>query len=81
MTPQGGWVANMVGQYAQPIGSFLGNQFGNQGLGAAIGGVASQIGRMLPFSADPYSAYQQQALQQAQLQAQQGQFGGQQTIH
>lgn len=72
MAPQG-WLGNIVGQIAQPVGGFLGGQFGNQQLGSTIGGIAGQLGRMLPFAADPWSAYAQQA-QQAQLQ-------GQQTVH
>jgi hypothetical protein len=59
IAPQG-WLGDMVSQYAQPVGGFIGSQFGNQGLGSAIGGIAGQLGRMLPLSADPWSAYQAQ---------------------
>lgn len=75
LTPQGGWFGNLVRQVAQP----LGGAFGNAGLGNTIGGIAGQLGGMLPFGADPVTqAYLQQA-QQAQLaqQAQQAQLAQQ----
>jgi len=72
-------LAGLAGQYAQPIGSFIGSQFGNQQLGSTIGGIAGQLTGLFPQSADPYAAYAQQA-QQAQL-AQMAQLGGQQTMH
>ena len=64
------WISDALTQYALPVGSFIGTQFGNQPLGSAIGTVASQIGRLLPQQADPYGGYPQQA-----------QYGGQQTLH
>jgi hypothetical protein len=80
MSPQG-WFGNLVGQYAQPIGSALGGMLGNQGIGSAIGGAAGQLGQMLPFGADPYSAWlQQQAIAQqyrGMQQYQPGQMMGQ----
>ena len=79
LAPQG-WFGNLIGHVAQPLGGALGGLFGNAGLGNTIGGVAGQIGRMLPFSADPVSAayaqqQQLQQLQQAQLAQQLGQQG------
>ncbi len=60
LSPQG-WVGNLIGQVGQPLGGAIGGLFGQSGLGNQIGGVASQLGRMLPFSADPMQqAYQQQ---------------------
>jgi hypothetical protein len=87
ISPQG-WFGNLVGQYAQPAGSTIGGWLGNQGLGGAIGGAVGQLGQMLPFGADPYSAWlQQQAIasqyrgmggmQQFQP-GQMGMYGGQQ---
>lgn len=70
LAPQSNWVSNLVGQYAQPVGSFLGNQLGNPTLGNALGTVASQFSRLIPFQAGPYNPYAQQA-----------QYGGQQTLH
>ncbi|MDY7574062.1 hypothetical protein [Actimicrobium sp. CCI2.3] len=67
LAPQG-WFGNLLGQVGQPLGGIIGGAFGNAGLGNTIGGVASQIGRLLPFNADPVAAaYAQQAIQQAQL--------------
>lgn len=71
MAPQG-WFGNLIGAVGQPLGSAIGGMFGNANLGGQIGGAASQIGRMLPFGADPIS---QAYAQQAQLAQQQGQFG------
>ncbi|MES2295390.1 MAG: hypothetical protein V4582_00025 [Pseudomonadota bacterium] len=69
--PQG-WFGNLIGQVGQPLGSAIGGLFGNAGLGGSIGGVASQIGRILPFAADPVTlAYAQQQQQQQQQQLQQ----------
>jgi hypothetical protein len=62
----------MIKRVAQPVGGFIGGQLGNQGLGNTIGGIAGQIGGMLPFAADPWTAYAQQ---------QQQPFAGQQTLH
>jgi hypothetical protein len=69
MAPQG-WLGNAIKRVAQPVGGFIGGQFGNRNLGSSIGGIAGQIGGMLPFSADPWTAYAQQA-----------QLGAQQTLH
>jgi hypothetical protein len=76
MTPQG-WFGNLIGSVAQPVGSAIGGLFGRPDVGGTIGGVAGQLGRMLPFGADPLTqAYLQQAqLQQAQLAQQQAQLG------
>jgi hypothetical protein len=60
MAPQG-WLGNLIGQYGQPAGAAIGSWLGNQGIGSAIGGAASQLGQMLPFGSDPYAAYAQQA--------------------
>jgi hypothetical protein len=79
MTPQG-WFGNALSQFGQPVGSFIGGLAGNQQLGNTIGGIASQLGGMLPFSVDPYQMQQlaqQLAQQQAQQQALQGQQGQQ----
>ncbi len=67
MAPQG-WLGNLIGQVGQPLGGAIGGMFGNSGLGSTIGGVAGQLGRMLPFGADPVS--QAYAQQQAQMSAQ-----------
>jgi hypothetical protein len=69
MAPQG-WLGNAIKRVAQPVGGFIGSQLGNRGLGTTIGGIAGQIGGMLPFSADPWTSYAQQA-----------QLGAQQTLH
>jgi 16S rRNA C1402 N4-methylase RsmH len=67
LAPQG-WFGNLLGQVGQPLGGVIGGAFGNAGLGNTIGGIAGQLGRMLPFNADPVAAaYAQQAIQQAQL--------------
>ena len=88
LAPQG-WLSNAITQYARPVGGFIGEQLGNQGLGAAIGGVAAQLGRYMPASVDPYGQQFGNQLggqlggqftgQQAQY-GQSGQFG-QQTVH
>jgi hypothetical protein len=72
--PQG-WFGNLIGSVGQPLGGAIGGLFGNAGLGSTIGGVAGQIGRMLPFGADPISQAYAQQIQQAQ-QAQLGQANG-----
>lgn len=69
MAPQG-WLGNAIKRVAQPVGGFIGGQLGNRNLGTTIGGIAGQIGGMLPFSADPWTTYAQQA-----------QLGAQQTLH
>jgi hypothetical protein len=86
VAPQG-WISNAITQYARPVGGFIGEQLGNQGLGAAIGGVAAQLGRYIPASADPYGQQfggqlggQLGAPLSAQFAGQQAQFG-QQTVH
>jgi len=71
MAPQG-WVADAFSQFGKPLGGFIGGLAGNQQLGSTIGGIASQLGGMLPFSVDPY-----QMQQLAQQQAQQGQLAPQ----
>jgi len=73
--PQG-LIGNTIAQFGQPVGSYIGGQLGNQQLGSTIGGIAAQLGSMLPFSADPYQMQRlaQQQSQQGQL-APQGWFG------
>ena len=84
LAPQG-FFGNLLGQVGAPLGGAIGGRFGNRGLGQQIGGIAGQLGRLLPFEAgpqgyDPYAQYQQQAA--AQLAPQGfvgdllGQFGG-----
>ena len=70
LAPQG-WFGNVLGQIGQPFGSAIGGIFGNPALGSSIGGIASQVGRYLPFSADPIQANYAQQLQQLQQQLQQ----------
>jgi hypothetical protein len=84
LNPQG-WFGDIVNQVGRPLGGAIGGAFGNAGLGNAIGDVASQIGRILPFNVDPqslmanppvaYYAYQRllQQVQQLQQQLQQQQ--------
>jgi len=70
LAPQG-FVGNLIGQYGQPAGSAIGGLFGQAGLGGQIGGIASQLGRLLPFQQDPIAqAYAQLAQQQQQIQQQ-----------
>lgn len=69
LAPQG-FVGDLIGQIGQPVGGAIGGLFGNAGLGSTIGAAAGQLGRLLPFSADPMQAY----VQQGQL-APQGFFG------
>jgi hypothetical protein len=72
IAPQG-WFGNLIGQVGQPLGGAIGGLFGNAGLGNTIGGMAGQLGRMLPFGADPVTqAYAQQQLAQQQAQLGQG---------
>ncbi|KRB84946.1 hypothetical protein [Noviherbaspirillum sp. Root189] len=74
LAPQG-FFGDLIGQIGQPLGGAIGGLFGNAGLGSTIGGAAGQLGRLLPFGADPISqAYAMQQAQQAQL-APQGFFG------
>ena len=74
IAPQG-WFGNALSQLGQPLGGLLGGLAGNQQLGNTIGGIASQFGGMLPFSADPYQM--QQLAQQQQQQQQPGQLAPQ----
>ncbi len=72
LAPQG-LFGNLIGQLGQPVGGAIGSLFGQSGLGNQIGGIAGQLGRMLPFQMDPMQqAWAQQ--QMAQL-APQGLFG------
>jgi hypothetical protein len=88
LAPQGA-IGNFIGQYGQPIGNAIGGAFGNAQLGGTIGSLAGQLGKMLPFGADPYSQQYAGYPQGAQAMAgpfaggqQAGGFGGQQpTIH
>ncbi len=60
LSPQG-WFGNLIGQIGQPVGSAVGSIFGQPHIGSQLGGYAGQLGRMLPFSADPMQqAYAQQ---------------------
>ena len=54
LAPQG-WLGNLVKSVAQPLGGAIGGAFGNAGLGNTIGGIAGQLGGLLPFGADPAS--------------------------
>ena len=85
IAPQG-WFGNLLGQVGQPLGSTIGNIFGNAGLGGNIGNVAGQLGRMLPFGADPVAAAYAQQAQLGQANGyypiQQGSpYAAQQTLH
>jgi hypothetical protein len=65
LSPQG-WFGNLIGQIGQPLGSAVGSIFGQPHIGSQLGGYAGQLGRMLPFSADPMQqAYGQQVPTQA----------------
>src|SRR5260370_1201323 len=69
LVPQG-LFGNLLGSIGQPLGGAIGGIFGNPQLGGQIGGGIGQLGRLLPFTADPVTnAYVQQA-QLAQQQAQ-----------
>jgi hypothetical protein len=70
LSPQG-WFGNLIGQIGQPLGSAVGSIFGQPHIGSQLGGFAGQLGRMLPFSADP--------MQQAYGQQTQGQQAYQQS--
>jgi hypothetical protein len=52
LAPQG-WFGNLIGQVGRPLGGAIGGMFGNSGLGSTIGGVAGQLGSLLPFAAGP----------------------------
>jgi hypothetical protein len=77
LAPQG-FVGNLLGQIAQPVGTGLGSIFGNSQLGGTLGGVAGQLARFLPFNVDPVTAAYAQQAQQAQF-APQSLFGGVQS--
>ena len=69
-----GWFGNRTKHVARPLGGAIGGAFGTAGMGNTIGGIAGQLGGMLPFGADPMSmAYMQQAQQEAQMQQMQPQ--------
>jgi hypothetical protein len=53
LAPQG-FFGDLIGSVAAPIGSAIGGAFGHGETGQAIGGLAGQAARWLPFSADPY---------------------------
>src|ERR1700730_18094192 len=57
LAPQG-FFGNLLGQVGAPLGSVVGSALGNQGLGQQIGSVAGQLGRFLPFEANPQLAPQ-----------------------
>jgi hypothetical protein len=67
-----GWLGNPISQFGQSLGGLIGGMAGNQQQGRSIGSIAGHLGRMLPFSVDPYQL--QQIQQQQQLVAQQGQL-------
>jgi hypothetical protein len=69
LSPQG-WVGNLIGQVGQPLGGAIGGIFGQSGLGSSIGNVAGQLGRLLPFGADPQLIAQAMQQQHQQLQQQ-----------
>src|SRR5262245_42036222 len=50
LAPQG-VVGNLLSQLGQPFGGAIGGALGNQGLGSAIGGLASKLGSFLPSRA------------------------------
>lgn len=52
LTPLGFW-GNLLGSVAQPIGGAIGGLLGNQQLGSTLGGLAGQLGRLMPFGVDP----------------------------
>ncbi|GIZ50051.1 hypothetical protein [Noviherbaspirillum aridicola] len=72
LAPQG-FFSNLLGSVGRPLGGLIGGAFGNQQLGNTIGGVAGQLGKLLPFGVDPMTAaaYEQQLQQQLQQQQQQ----------
>lgn len=67
IAPQG-WFGNLISSVGQPLGGAIGGLFGNAGLGRTIGGVAGQLGGMLPFGADPVAQAYAQQQQLAQMQ-------------
>ena len=48
-----GFFGNLLGQLGQPLGGAIGSVFGNPQLGSQIGGLASGLGRFVPFGVDP----------------------------
>ncbi len=80
LAPQG-MFGNLIGQLGQPLGGAIGGLFGQPGMGSQIGGIASQLGRMLPFQMDPMQqAWVQQQQQPYGTQGQQNYTAGQ-TLH
>lgn len=55
LAPQG-LFGNLLGALGQPLGGLAGGLLGNPRLGAQFGGLAGQLGALLPFGADPFSA-------------------------
>jgi hypothetical protein len=55
LQPQG-FFGNLLGQLGQPLGGAIGSILGNPPLGGQIGGLASGLGRLLPFGVDPLTA-------------------------
>jgi hypothetical protein len=55
LSPQG-FFGDLVGRFAQPVGGVVGGMLGNRALGSQLGGIAGQLGRMIPFGVDPMSA-------------------------
>ena len=70
LSPQG-WFGNLIGQIGQPLGSAVGGIFGQPHIGSQLGGYAGQLGRMLPFSADPIQQAYGQQTQGQQIHGQQ----------
>jgi hypothetical protein len=52
LRPQG-FFGDLFGTIGAPLGGAIGGIFGNSDLGTTIGGLAGQLGRILPFSAGP----------------------------
>ena len=78
LDPQGYW-GNMIGKYAQPVGSIVGGIAGNQQLGSQIGGTLGNIAQQyLPYDASQQMLAAQYAQPQQQL-APQGYWGDQIT--
>jgi hypothetical protein len=75
LTPQG-LFGDLIGRLAAPAGGAIGGLFGQQQVGQQLGGIAGQLGSLLPFGTDPAAAaYAQAQRTQAQL-SPQGLLGG-----
>jgi hypothetical protein len=80
LAPQG-WFGNLIGQVSQPLGGAIGGLFGQQGVGSTIGNVAGQLGKLLPFGAEPQAFANVQQQMQQQIQQLQQQLIQQQQQH